>query len=161
MFNFLELIMLKCNNLVMFSLETPPPWNAIGKLTSINCSPVRHFLSCFGAGSWCIAVDFNSVKRSDTHLFTCNLIGKGSIVVWMWQCKGCSVAVSSRLALLNHYKVKHPYFGRTSQYPCCWWSLHPKSHWGNHSGNLRSQISGQIWGHWDCPRRPESPTRLG
>ncbi len=60
MFNILELIMLKCNNLVMFSLETPPPWNAIGKL--INCSPVRHFLSRFGAGSWCIAVDFNSVK---------------------------------------------------------------------------------------------------
>ncbi len=43
----------------------------------------------------------------------------------------------------------------------CWWSLHPKFHWGNHSGNLRSQISGQIWGHWDCPRRPESLTRLG
>lgn len=36
----------------------------------------------------------------------------------MWQCKGCSVAVSSRLALLNHYKVKHPHFGRTSRYPC-------------------------------------------
>lgn len=36
----------------------------------------------------------------------------------MWQCKGCSVAVPSRLALLNHYKLKHPHFGRTSHYPC-------------------------------------------
>ncbi|XP_028298400.1 uncharacterized protein LOC114460675 [Gouania willdenowi] len=36
----------------------------------------------------------------------------------MWQCKLCSVAVAGRLALLNHYKLKHPHLGRTSHYPC-------------------------------------------
>ena len=36
----------------------------------------------------------------------------------MWQCKGCSVAVASRALLLNHYKLKHPHFGRTIRYPC-------------------------------------------
>ena len=36
----------------------------------------------------------------------------------MWQCKGCSVVVASRSELLNHYKLKHPHFGRTIHYPC-------------------------------------------
>lgn len=40
---------------------------------------------------------------------------------WMWQCKGCSVAVASRSELLNHYKLKHPYFGRTVRYPYTYW----------------------------------------
>ncbi|XP_051813199.1 uncharacterized protein LOC127536542 isoform X3 [Acanthochromis polyacanthus] len=43
---------------------------------------------------------------------------KGSVVVCMWQCKLCLVAVAGRLALLNHYKLKHPHLGRTSRYPC-------------------------------------------
>lgn len=33
-------------------------------------------------------------------------------------CKGCSFAFASRLELLNHYKLKHPHFGRTIPYPC-------------------------------------------
>ncbi|XP_051800542.1 uncharacterized protein LOC127532612 [Acanthochromis polyacanthus] len=36
----------------------------------------------------------------------------------MWQCTGCSVAVPSRSELLNHYRLKHPHFGRTIRYPC-------------------------------------------
>ncbi|KAL7877515.1 hypothetical protein SRHO_G00041580 [Serrasalmus rhombeus] len=36
----------------------------------------------------------------------------------MWQCKGCSVYVESRSKLLNHYKLRHPHFGRTTRFPC-------------------------------------------
>ena len=39
-----------------------------------------------------------------------------------WQCKGCWVEVSSRSALLSHYKVKHPHFGRTARFPCTYLS---------------------------------------
>lgn len=38
----------------------------------------------------------------------------------MWKCKGCSTVVASRSEVLNHYKRKHPYFGRTSRYPCAY-----------------------------------------
>ncbi|XP_063047290.1 uncharacterized protein LOC134441029 isoform X1 [Engraulis encrasicolus] len=36
----------------------------------------------------------------------------------MWQCKGCESAVQSRSDLLAHYKLHHPHFGRTTNYPC-------------------------------------------
>lgn len=36
----------------------------------------------------------------------------------MWSCKGCKETVSSRSKLLHHYKLKHPHFGRTSNFPC-------------------------------------------
>lgn len=36
----------------------------------------------------------------------------------MWQCKACPAAVESRSDLLAHYKLHHPHFGRTINYPC-------------------------------------------
>lgn len=36
----------------------------------------------------------------------------------MWTCKGCQESLGSRPDLLNHYKLKHPHFGRTLKFPC-------------------------------------------
>lgn len=40
----------------------------------------------------------------------------------MWQCKACSKTTSSRRKLLSHYKLEHVHFGRTTRFPCTYFS---------------------------------------
>lgn len=41
-----------------------------------------------------------------------------SNLLYMWTCKACSVVATSRLKLLQHYRLKHRHFGRNSCFPC-------------------------------------------